>query len=845
MDPLADFAMPSPKRMRFDSSRPGASDMLPKPVDETKDIPGSLSHENDVDEKPHGDALPAKGVPSPAFLGFQLPGLPPIGETQTESSEPMDHNPSSVGPDLFGLMSPQRDEMISVEKLGNEQKSSEKDILMEMLEKPESALSTVTPLVAGTEEDGRPLQAFEDPAATVEKSSGEAGDDSFDAKDNQQLDQKSQGAVTSVYLGENLTEAEVTHDAIGKPAAEDTGINLGKEKPDETLSDQKPIQNGTNGGISMELDTKMDMGLPETSGLTTTTFEQAAEANKSNPEAEFEMDSSPFESSSSDTSTDTSSSDDSDAEDYEMLSPEEEARRLMAEDGAGEGKTVSDVPHTLNEKPEEVVPKPQVTITADMQIETLGSVQTLVENLALIKANISGEYQVLESGSVLCLEDRSVIGVISETLGRVHQPFYSIRFTNANAMTEAGVLQGTKIFYVVQYSTTVFTQPLRSYKGSDASNLHDEEVGDDELEFSDDEAEAEHKRQVKMQRRAKFDAKHSQEDRFSRGAQRNPRDSFKQVEKTLNSLPEHPPDPSEPSLNYDDAKDDSDDLYTPLARPSNLHEMMTSKNGSIHAPAIRGDHNPRGGRGRGRGDRGANRRGRQHGNDRGRSDGRQQHNPRGNGQFHAHPGANSHSPSGRPNNNGFPTPNNPLPPRPTQQSSGFQSHPQPQDHSIQTPSYSQPSVSQPHSHSHYPSQYPSSYGQFYPQNYQQPQYQQDPYLQGISRQGYLPQQDFSPGLQYSAQQMPLTPSTPAAIPPGAHINPNFFRQQGQNSPQNWHQQQSQFSSPPQHYQHYQRLPPASNNAGPQMQLSPEAARKLQENLNRITGTNAGSDPQTG
>lgn len=31
-------------------------------------------------------------------------------------------------------------------------------------------------------------------------------------------------------------------------------------------------------------------------------------------------------------------------------------------------------------------------------------------------------------------------------------------------------------------------------KGSDASNVHDEEVGEDEVEFSDDEAEAAYKR---------------------------------------------------------------------------------------------------------------------------------------------------------------------------------------------------------------------------------------------------------------------------------------------------------------------------------------------------------------
>jgi H/ACA ribonucleoprotein complex non-core subunit NAF1 len=68
-------------------------------------------------------------------------------------------------------------------------------------------------------------------------------------------------------------------------------------------------------------------------------------------------------------------------------------------------------------------------------------------------------------------------------LGRVQQPYYSVRFTNAAAITEAGIVKGTKIFYVEPHSTYVFTQPLKAFKGSDASNLHDEEVGEDEISF--------------------------------------------------------------------------------------------------------------------------------------------------------------------------------------------------------------------------------------------------------------------------------------------------------------------------------------------------------------------------
>lgn len=140
-------------------------------------------------------------------------------------------------------------------------------------------------------------------------------------------------------------------------------------------------------------------------------------------EAEFELDSSPIQSSSEDDSDsdDSSSSGDSEGEDdYKLLDPEEQARILMEGDGGsddeGGGKGAKGSGgqlRTKNEVLEEVIPKPDVTITPDMRIEELGEVEAVVENILLIKAKTSGEYRVLESGSVLCLVNRSVIGVVS------------------------------------------------------------------------------------------------------------------------------------------------------------------------------------------------------------------------------------------------------------------------------------------------------------------------------------------------------------------------------------------------------------------------------------------------
>ena len=91
--------------------------------------------------------------------------------------------------------------------------------------------------------------------------------------------------------------------------------------------------------------------------------------------AEWEIDSSPYDSSSdSDDSSDTDSSDDDSEEDadgdYAMLDPEEAARILMHGDGgsddeggASRNKSDGAALRTLNEGVEEVIPKPEVVIT--------------------------------------------------------------------------------------------------------------------------------------------------------------------------------------------------------------------------------------------------------------------------------------------------------------------------------------------------------------------------------------------------------------------------------------------------------------------------------------------------
>lgn len=421
------------------------------------------------------------------------------------------------------------------------------------------------------------------------------------------------------------------------------------------------------------------------------------EAEQADEPREWETDSSPYES-SSDTST-TDSDDDSDEDDdYLMLSPEEQARILMkaendSDDEGVKGKPSSRVKST-NELPDEAPPMPDITITPNMKIVHLGHVQTIVENALLIEASVSGEYQVLESGSLLCTEKREVVGVVSETLGRVERPLYVALYPSAAIIEERGLFKGKDIYYVEPHSTFVFTQPLKGMKGSDASNFHDEEVGEDEVEFSDDEAEAEHKRKIKQRRQERKNL------RNENGSARARRD------------PHGPSKLSQSELSYcDDAVDDG---YTPLARPTNLHEMMGNQEAPVETDGPPG--RPGGFRGKGRG------RGFGRGGGRGRG--------RGPGEY-------------RPHYDGRPYRQETAP-----------AHPSPQH-----PNYSQPAYEQNEQNAYDMPQL-SHYAQFMQQNPQ-------PYAQGSSP---LPQFPFPMSNPQAYQQ----PSQFQQMSPDMHINPSFF-----------------------------------------------------------------------
>ena len=79
---------------------------------------------------------------------------------------------------------------------------------------------------------------------------------------------------------------------------------------------------------------------------------------------------------------------------------------------------------------------------------------------------------------------------IYETFGPTSQPLYQIKFNHIYPLDAEKIRIAREVYHVPQRSNFVFLDYLKMLRGSDASNIHDEEPGEDEMEFSDDEQEA-------------------------------------------------------------------------------------------------------------------------------------------------------------------------------------------------------------------------------------------------------------------------------------------------------------------------------------------------------------------
>lgn len=156
----------------------------------------------------------------------------------------------------------------------------------------------------------------------------------------------------------------------------------------------------------------------------------------------------------------------------------------------------------------EVVEEPIIELPADYKIDEktnikdVGKIKSIFDNNIIIQANISGERRVLKEGSIFCLNDRTLMGKLTEVFGLLTNPVYRIMLPSTADMDVWRGHIGEQVNVVISDAHWIDTFELRKYKGTDASNGFDEEIPESEQEFSDDEKEANYKKLKKQQKKS-------------------------------------------------------------------------------------------------------------------------------------------------------------------------------------------------------------------------------------------------------------------------------------------------------------------------------------------------------
>ncbi|KAI9282679.1 Gar1/Naf1 RNA binding region-domain-containing protein [Sporodiniella umbellata] len=158
---------------------------------------------------------------------------------------------------------------------------------------------------------------------------------------------------------------------------------------------------------------------------------------------------------------------------------------------------------TKNEVTEFTIEKPVFDLTQTTEILFAGNVFQVIDHVIVIQARNGAEYNALDAGSLLVSESREVVGEVFETFGPIARPFYTVRYNDRNEINPALAVVGTPIFYAPSYQKTqvIQTERLKLIKHTDASNFFDEEVAEDEAEFSDDEKELAHRQQKNREKK--------------------------------------------------------------------------------------------------------------------------------------------------------------------------------------------------------------------------------------------------------------------------------------------------------------------------------------------------------
>ena len=181
------------------------------------------------------------------------------------------------------------------------------------------------------------------------------------------------------------------------------------------------------------------------------------------------------------------------------------------EEGVDEGtmNTYTGTRHEIiNELERKDYPPPYNIIDND-KFEECGKIKNIVENKILMESINNNLSKILNLDNIIFLSNKQHIGFIDDVIGQIDNPIYVIKLYPK--LIEEKIFEKIKIndklYYCSNKINVINAIELKNKnKGCDASNAFDEEVSENEKDYSDDEEEvnAKVKRKNKKNKKRKL-----------------------------------------------------------------------------------------------------------------------------------------------------------------------------------------------------------------------------------------------------------------------------------------------------------------------------------------------------
>ena len=182
------------------------------------------------------------------------------------------------------------------------------------------------------------------------------------------------------------------------------------------------------------------------------------------------------------------------------------------EEGVDEGtmNTYTGTKHEIiNELERKDFPAPY-DVNEEDKFEECGKIKNIVENKILMESINNNLSKILNLDNIIFLSNKQHIGFIDDVIGQIDNPVYVIKIYPK--LIEEKILEKIKIddklYYCSNKINVINAIELKNKnKGCDASNAFDEEVSENEKDYSDDEEEvnAKIKRKNKKNKKKKVE----------------------------------------------------------------------------------------------------------------------------------------------------------------------------------------------------------------------------------------------------------------------------------------------------------------------------------------------------